>query len=96
MFISDSGNALCPIFVDGNFLAIGSHDNCIYIYGVSDNGRKYTRVGKCSVSAPTPPRCVCSYLRQQAVGQDLWGEETQPMRFSPRVTPASSLTWTGL
>ncbi|XP_032201135.1 echinoderm microtubule-associated protein-like 1 isoform X1 [Mustela erminea] len=33
---------------DGTFLAIGSHDNCIYIYGVSDNGRKYTRVGKCS------------------------------------------------
>ncbi|XP_040831484.1 echinoderm microtubule-associated protein-like 1 isoform X3 [Ochotona curzoniae] len=33
---------------DGNFLAIGSHDNCIYIYGVSDNGRKYTRLGKCS------------------------------------------------
>ncbi|XP_069493922.1 echinoderm microtubule-associated protein-like 1 isoform X4 [Ambystoma mexicanum] len=33
---------------DGNFLAIGSHDNYIYIYGVSDNGRKYTRVGKCS------------------------------------------------
>ncbi|KAB0369068.1 hypothetical protein FD755_019073 [Muntiacus reevesi] len=33
---------------DGNFLAIGSHDNCIYIYGVSDSGRKYTRVGKCS------------------------------------------------
>ncbi|OWK09152.1 hypothetical protein Celaphus_00015534, partial [Cervus elaphus hippelaphus] len=36
------------VFADGNFLAIGSHDNCIYIYGVSDNGRKYTRVGKCS------------------------------------------------
>ncbi|XP_005390481.1 PREDICTED: echinoderm microtubule-associated protein-like 1 isoform X6 [Chinchilla lanigera] len=33
---------------DGNFLAIGSHDNSIYIYGVGDNGRKYTRVGKCS------------------------------------------------
>ncbi|CAN0111840.1 unnamed protein product [Bubo scandiacus] len=33
---------------DGNFLAIGSHDNCIYIYGISENGRKYTRVGKCS------------------------------------------------
>lgn len=32
-------------------MAIGSHDNCIYIYGVSDNGRKYTRVGKCSVGA---------------------------------------------
>ncbi|XP_076021747.1 echinoderm microtubule-associated protein-like 1 isoform X2 [Genypterus blacodes] len=33
---------------DGNFLAIGSHDNYIYIYAVSENGRKYSRVGKCS------------------------------------------------
>ncbi|XP_054988385.1 echinoderm microtubule-associated protein-like 1 isoform X2 [Sorex araneus] len=33
---------------DGNFLAIGSHDNCIYIHAVSDNGRKYARVGRCS------------------------------------------------
>lgn len=33
---------------DGNFLAIGSHDNYIYIYAVSENGRKYGRVGKCS------------------------------------------------
>lgn len=35
---------------DGNFLAIGSHDSYIYIYAVSENGRKYSRVGKCSVS----------------------------------------------
>ncbi|XP_061095367.1 echinoderm microtubule-associated protein-like 1 isoform X3 [Conger conger] len=34
--------------VDGNFLAIGSHDNYIYIYAVGENGRKYSRVGKCS------------------------------------------------
>ncbi|XP_029681730.1 echinoderm microtubule-associated protein-like 1 isoform X2 [Takifugu rubripes] len=33
---------------DGNFLAIGSHDNYIYIYAVSENGRKYSRLGKCS------------------------------------------------
>ncbi|XP_062824531.1 echinoderm microtubule-associated protein-like 1 isoform X1 [Anolis carolinensis] len=33
---------------DGNFLAIGSHDNCIYIYSVNDNGKKYSRIGKCS------------------------------------------------
>ncbi|XP_043372585.1 echinoderm microtubule-associated protein-like 1 isoform X1 [Dermochelys coriacea] len=33
---------------DGSFLAIGSHDNCIYIYGVNENGRKYSRIGKCS------------------------------------------------
>ncbi|XP_072284689.1 echinoderm microtubule-associated protein-like 1 isoform X7 [Pyxicephalus adspersus] len=32
---------------DGNFLAIGSHDNCIYIYAVNENGRKYSRIGKC-------------------------------------------------
>lgn len=33
---------------DGNFLAIGSHDNYIYMYAVGDSGRKYSRVGKCS------------------------------------------------
>ncbi|XP_077330821.1 echinoderm microtubule-associated protein-like 1 isoform X5 [Lithobates pipiens] len=33
---------------DGNFLAIGSHDNYIYIYAVNENGRKYSRIGKCS------------------------------------------------
>lgn len=45
---------------DGNFLAIGSHDNYIYIYAVAENGRKYSRVGKCSVSTSinTPPSFV--------------------------------------
>uniref|UniRef100_A0A9J7ZIQ6 EMAP like 1 n=1 Tax=Cyprinus carpio carpio TaxID=630221 RepID=A0A9J7ZIQ6_CYPCA len=33
---------------DGHFLAIGSHDNYIYIYAVAENGKKYSRVGKCS------------------------------------------------
>ncbi|ROL44990.1 Echinoderm microtubule-associated protein-like 1, partial [Anabarilius grahami] len=33
---------------DGNFLAVGSHDNYIYIYAVAENGKKYSRVGKCS------------------------------------------------
>ncbi|XP_068435915.1 echinoderm microtubule-associated protein-like 1 isoform X8 [Clinocottus analis] len=33
---------------DGNFLAVGSHDNYIYVYAVAENGRKYSRVGKCS------------------------------------------------
>nr|XP_014354175.1 PREDICTED: echinoderm microtubule-associated protein-like 3 [Latimeria chalumnae] len=32
---------------DGNFLAVGSHDNFIYIYTVTENGRKYIRFGKC-------------------------------------------------
>ncbi|XP_034024391.1 echinoderm microtubule-associated protein-like 2 isoform X2 [Thalassophryne amazonica] len=32
---------------DGNFLAVASHDNFVYIYAVTENGRKYTRVGKC-------------------------------------------------
>lgn len=61
---------MCPVVVDGNFLAIGSHDNCIYIYGVSDNGRKYTRVGKCSVSAPAPRGCACGQsLTPRAAGR---------------------------
>ncbi|XP_031435277.1 echinoderm microtubule-associated protein-like 4 isoform X3 [Clupea harengus] len=34
--------------VDGALLAVGSHDNFIYLYTVSDKGRKYSRYGKCS------------------------------------------------
>ncbi|KAM3875617.1 echinoderm microtubule-associated protein-like 2 [Diretmus argenteus] len=33
---------------DGNFLAVGSHDNFVYIYAVTESGRKYSRVGKCT------------------------------------------------
>ncbi|KAF7252633.1 Echinoderm microtubule-associated protein-like 4 [Varanus komodoensis] len=33
--------------VDGTLLAVGSHDNFIYIYTVTENGRKYSRYGKC-------------------------------------------------
>ncbi|XP_070092498.1 echinoderm microtubule-associated protein-like 4 isoform X8 [Equus caballus] len=34
--------------VDGTLLAVGSHDNFIYLYVVSENGRKYSRYGKCT------------------------------------------------
>ncbi|XP_060730251.1 echinoderm microtubule-associated protein-like 3 isoform X1 [Tachysurus vachellii] len=33
---------------DGSFLAVGSHDNFIYIYSVTEGGRRYTRFGKCT------------------------------------------------
>ncbi|XP_031719367.1 echinoderm microtubule-associated protein-like 2 isoform X2 [Anarrhichthys ocellatus] len=33
---------------DGNFLAVASHDNFVYIYAVTENGRKYSRAGKCT------------------------------------------------
>ncbi|XP_046904942.1 echinoderm microtubule-associated protein-like 3 isoform X1 [Hypomesus transpacificus] len=33
---------------DGSFLAVGSHDNFIYIYTVAESGRRYTRYGKCN------------------------------------------------
>lgn len=99
VFIFNNWNVICRIFVDGNFLAIGSHDNCIYIYGVSDNGRKYTRVGKCSVSA-----CIISHghkcrplitsVECESGGYKL--SETHTVLLAPRVTPASLLTWTGL
>ncbi|KAG8504775.1 Echinoderm microtubule-associated protein-like 4, partial [Galemys pyrenaicus] len=34
--------------LDGTLLAVGSHDNFIYLYAVSENGRKYSRYGKCT------------------------------------------------
>uniref|UniRef100_G3TTS1 EMAP like 4 n=1 Tax=Loxodonta africana TaxID=9785 RepID=G3TTS1_LOXAF len=34
--------------LDGTLLAVGSHDNFIYLYVVSENGRKYSRYGKCT------------------------------------------------
>uniref|UniRef100_A0A4W5PEX7 EMAP like 4 n=1 Tax=Hucho hucho TaxID=62062 RepID=A0A4W5PEX7_9TELE len=33
--------------VDGTLLAVGSHDNFIYLHTVLEKGRKYTRCGKC-------------------------------------------------
>ncbi|XP_034557784.1 echinoderm microtubule-associated protein-like 2 [Notolabrus celidotus] len=33
---------------DGNFLAVASHDNFVYIYAVTESGRKYSRAGKCT------------------------------------------------
>lgn len=48
---------------DGAYLAVGSHDNLVYVYTVDQGGRKVSRLGKCSVSgqwtparAATPPR----------------------------------------
>ncbi|KAK7878325.1 hypothetical protein WMY93_031042 [Mugilogobius chulae] len=35
--------------VDGSLFAVGSHDNFIYLYNVSENGRKYSRYNKCSI-----------------------------------------------
>lgn len=33
---------------DGKMLAVGNRDNFIYVYEVSDDGRKYHKVGRCS------------------------------------------------
>lgn len=35
---------------DGAYLAVGSRDNIIYVYSITEEGRKYTRVGRCIVS----------------------------------------------
>ncbi|XP_042903128.1 echinoderm microtubule-associated protein-like 2 isoform X5 [Parasteatoda tepidariorum] len=32
---------------DGRFLAVGSHDNYIYVYQVDDECKKYNRIGRC-------------------------------------------------
>ncbi|XP_063957676.1 77 kDa echinoderm microtubule-associated protein isoform X1 [Lytechinus pictus] len=33
---------------NGEYLAVASHDNYIYIYSVKETGRKYSKVGRCS------------------------------------------------
>lgn len=35
---------------NGEMLALGSRDNTIYIYQVSESGTKFSRVGRCVVS----------------------------------------------
>lgn len=35
---------------DGSMLALGSRDNLIYVYQVTDDGLRYNRVGRCTVS----------------------------------------------
>ncbi|XP_070771636.1 echinoderm microtubule-associated protein-like 4 isoform X2 [Enoplosus armatus] len=40
--------SLMRFSLDGGLLAVGSHDNFIYLYTVSDRGRKYSRYGKCT------------------------------------------------
>ena len=37
-------------FADGKYIAVGSHDNFIYLYTVSEDGRGYKKHGKLSVS----------------------------------------------
>lgn len=36
---------------DGSMVALGSRDNNIYIYQVTEDGQKYNRVGRCMVSS---------------------------------------------
>lgn len=36
---------------DGQLLALGSRDNYIYIYQVTDGAKHYTRLGRCTVSS---------------------------------------------
>lgn len=46
-----SVNTFFCLILDGTLLAVGSHDNFIYLYSVSENARKYSRYGKCTVSS---------------------------------------------
>jgi microtubule-associated protein-like 1/2 len=35
---------------DGQYLAVGSRDGCIYVYQVMDDLTRFARLGKCQVS----------------------------------------------
>ncbi|TSK42137.1 Echinoderm microtubule-associated protein-like 4 [Bagarius yarrelli] len=65
--------------VDGALLAVGSHDNFIYLYTVSDNGRKYSRYGKCSVrDIPNG----CKLIRNRSDCKDIdWATYTCVLGF---------------
>ncbi len=39
------------LYPDGTLLAVGSRDNIIYMYNVTEGGRKYSRTGKLTVSS---------------------------------------------
>ena len=67
-----------PVCADGSFLAIGAHHNCIYIYGVSDSGRKYTRVGKCSVSVSPFLVDLCPVICGGTVWAGAWQVHETP------------------
>ncbi len=62
---ADSQTSLC-LSSDGTLLAVGSHDNFIYLYTVSDKGRKYSRYGKCTVSIWSLHR-MCSCIKKITV-----------------------------
>ena len=54
---------------DGAYLAVGSHDNLVYVYTVDQGGRKVSRLGKCSVSAPWPPARAATPSRGCRINQ---------------------------
>lgn len=56
-----SHNAPLCVSADGTLLAVGSHDNFIYLYTVSERGRKYSRYGKCTVRLCFQSLCL-SYM----------------------------------
>lgn len=48
---------------NGNLLAVGSRDNNIYVYQVTDEARKYSRIGRCSVSYTRDADCIARTQR---------------------------------
>ena len=43
---------------NNQYLAVGSRDNHIYMYQVSEDGRKYSRMGRCQVGVWGMRVCV--------------------------------------
>ena len=42
---------LSVCITDGTKVAFGNRDNYIYVYNVTEDGRKFHKIGRCSVSA---------------------------------------------
>ncbi|KAM9406819.1 echinoderm microtubule-associated protein-like 3 isoform 2-T2 [Salvelinus alpinus] len=73
---------------DGSFLAVGSHDNFIYVYNVTESGRRYSRYGKCNEPSAhinnSHPRSVVTHRSTKAAALAEQGETL--LQVSEQVT----------
>uniref|UniRef100_A0A672IHK0 Echinoderm microtubule-associated protein-like 2 n=1 Tax=Salarias fasciatus TaxID=181472 RepID=A0A672IHK0_SALFA len=68
---------------DGNFLAVASHDNFVYIYAVTESGRKYSRVGKCTVRTQEGSASNGKHVTNMDTVRNLeWATSTCTLGFS--------------
>ncbi|EDM08224.1 echinoderm microtubule associated protein like 2, isoform CRA_b [Rattus norvegicus] len=75
---------------DGAYLAVGSHDNLVYVYTVDQGGRKVSRLGKCSGSGLRGQTAQTSMLWPALTMGTCWFLLTTSAKCTCSATPAVS------